>query len=129
MVLDTLSRNALRTLGAFVCVLGLAIGTAGLAALSKSEILKSISNGLSVLPMLVFIGAWATGVVVATVQFVRGRRSDWLQMWRTSFSLPEIDVYITPKMRRETFLFTAILCGLVVLAALVGILPRYIGMS
>jgi hypothetical protein len=125
MVLDTLSRNQLRMLGALVCTIGLCIGTAASGGLFKSRLLQSISDGLAVLLWVVFVAAWVTGLILVIMQLVRGRGfSDWFQMWRKGAVLGDVDVYppVTPKMRRESILFTIVFGALVcvtIIAALV----------
>lgn len=126
MVLEISSRNQLRILGVLVCTLGLCIGTAASGGLLKAHVLQSISDAFLVLLWVVFILAWVSGLILAIVQFVRGRGcGDWFEIWRKSAVLGEVNVYppVTPKMRREAILFTLIfsasLC-VTIIAALVS---------
>ena len=127
MVLDTPSRNSLSLLGALVCTFGLSIGTAASGGLLKSHILQSISDGFFALLWLLFISAWAAGLVYAVVLLVRGRGlGDWFQIWRTSALLGEVNVYptVTPKMRREAIFSTVIFGGLVCITIVAALVSR-----
>lgn len=126
IVFDTSSRNGLRMLGVLVCLFGLVIGTAGWGALAKTSLLQSISDGLLALLWMVFVACWAVGVILAIVQFARGKGFDWFQMWRTSVQLGEINVYppVTPKMQREAFLYTVVFGGAVLITIIAALISR-----
>lgn len=126
IVLDTSSRNGLRMLGVLVCLFGLVIGTAGWGGLAKNSVLQSISNGLLALLWVVFVACCAVGVILAIVQFARGKGFDWFEVWRTSAQLGEINVYppVTPKMQREAFLFSLVFCATVLVTIIAALISR-----
>jgi hypothetical protein len=124
MVLDTGMRNQLRVLGVLVCLFGTGITTDTLGVLLKAHFLNSISEGLWVLMGLIFFAAFGFGLILSIVQLFRGQLFDWFRLWKVSAQLGPVDVSppVTPKMRREANLFTAILLSLASLAAIASLL-------
>ncbi|MGH9588061.1 MAG: hypothetical protein ACRD3F_13985 [Acidobacteriaceae bacterium] len=124
LVLDTGMRNQLRVLGVLICLFGAGISTDALGALLKTAFINSISEGLWALMALIFFAAFGFGLILTVVQLFRGQLFDWFRLWRESAQLGAIDVFppITPKMRREANLFTAVLVSLACLAAAASLL-------
>src|SRR5580700_6660596 len=124
MVLDTTMRNQLRVLGVLVCLFGSGIFTASLGAVLKARFLAAISDGLWVLMGLIFCGAWMLGIILLIWQLFKRRAPNWFEVWRAGVELGPIDMVppVTPKMQRETRLFTMALLALVTIAAAAALL-------
>jgi hypothetical protein len=123
LVLDTGMRNQLRVLGALMCLFGAGIFTDLLGVTLKAHFLNDISGGLWVLMGLIFFAAFGFGLIFSIVQLFKGQLFDWFRVWNVSAQFGPIDVFpaVTPKMRREANLFTAILLTLACLAAVASL--------
>lgn len=126
MILDTTMRNQLRLLGALMCLFGTGIAATVLGSVLKIRALDAASQGLWVLMGLIFFAAWGVGLILAIRQLIRGELFDWWRMWVESAKLGPIDVFppATPKMQKETKLFTVALLSLAALAMAAGIAER-----
>lgn len=124
MVLDTPTRNGLRILGALVCLFGSSILTAGFGAALRLQSLTSISEGLWVLMGCLFIGAWVSGAVLSVWQLSKGQAFNWFEALKLSAQLGPVDVVpsMTPRMQRESRIYTAALLTLAGIAALMSVL-------
>ena len=128
-VLDRFARNQMRMLGMIGSYFGLVILTAALKGILRFRVLQSISDGFLILLWLSFTTAFGFGVVCLIVQLIRGRAigfTDWFQMRKRQVELGPIDVYpaVTPRMSKESKVFTMIYCLLIAGNVLVSILAR-----
>jgi|SRR5580658_2151370 hypothetical protein len=127
-VLDPSHRNQLRFVGALVSFFGAEMFTSILGATVKSEFLKVASDGFLVVMGCLFAGGFCVGLILTAKQLIKGELFDWVRMWRAGHQLGPIDVFppITPKMQRETTLFTivfvALLWGVLIVAAIRSLL-------
>jgi hypothetical protein len=122
MVLDTSPRNSLRAFGMLICLFGAGIATAGLGATFKARALQAMSNSLWALMGLVFLALWCFGLGLAIWRALRKEPfgwSDWFRMRRRAIELGPVEVFpsITPKMRKESLVFTLGFLVLVCIAA------------
>ena len=74
LVLDTSSRNGLRMLERWFCVVGAVIMTAALGGVLKLNFLKSASDRLLILRWLIFAGAFVSGLVQTVKQTIKGEQ-------------------------------------------------------
>ncbi len=124
MVLDTSTRNQLRVLGALICLFGSGILTASVGSALKLRSLNAVSEGLWVLMGLIFFGAWGVGFIVLLWQLFNGQTFNWFRAWKLGVQLGPIDIFppVTPKMRRESQIFTVALLTLVCIASVAALL-------
>ena len=117
---DAYSRNAARALGMLICLFGAGITMQGLGSTFKTQALRSISNGLWSLMVLMFLALWCFGVAHAIWRAIRGKSigwSEWFEMRKRGIELGPIDLFppITPKMQKEALACTV---GFVILVCL-----------
>jgi hypothetical protein len=130
MVLDRAQRNQLRVLGMIMSLFGLVIFTTVLSGLLRFKILDNISKGMLALLWVSFIAAFGSGVIYSIVQVIRGRWKEAFlgsfRMWRQGIELGPIavDPAITPRMHRESIIFTIIYCLLVALPFVIALVVR-----
>jgi hypothetical protein len=117
-VLDRWQRISLRILGVLVSLFGMVILSAALSWSLNIQAFNNISNGFLAELGLLFIFAWAIGLVVAIVQAIRGRLFDWFRYWKQGILLGPINVYppITPAMQKESRAFSIGFCVLILIA-------------
>jgi hypothetical protein len=129
-VLDRFARNQMRMLGMIVSYFGLVLFTAGLKGMMKLEIFQTISDGFLMLLWLSFTVAFSFGVIYLIVQLVRGRAielfRDWFQIRRQQIELGSTNVFpaVTPRMTKESKVFTVIYCLLIAMNVVVSIFVR-----
>ena len=128
-VLDRFARNQMRMLGMIGSYFGLVILTAGLKGILGFQVLQSISDGFLILLWLSFVAAFGFGLIYLVVQLIQGRAigfTEWFQMRKRQTELGPINVYpaVTPRMTKESKVFTVIYCLLIAANVLVSILVR-----
>lgn len=128
-VLDRFARNQMRMLGMIGSYFGLVILAVALKGILRFTVLQSISDGFLILLWLSFTAAFTFGVIYLIVQLIRGRAigfTDWFQMRKRQIELGPIDDYpaVTPRMSKESKVFTMISCLLVAGDVVVSILVR-----
>jgi hypothetical protein len=113
-----------------VSYFGLVIFTAGLQGMLKFEVFQNISDGFLVLLWLSFIASFGFGLIYFVVQLVRGRAIElftgWFEMRKRQIELGPIAVYpaITPRMSKESIVFTVVYCVLVVSTVVISLIVR-----
>jgi hypothetical protein len=100
--------------------------SAALSSFLKIHVLSNVSDGFLAELGLLFIFAWAIGLVLAIMQAIRGQLFDWFRYWKEGIVLGPINVYppITPAMQKESRVFTVGFCVLIAIAIISGFVPN-----
>lgn len=124
LVLDTMQRNLLRVLGAFICLFGSTISAHAIASVSKAHTFDAIGEALGLLLAVTFAIGFFAGVVITSIQTARGELLNWWRMWRAGAELGEVNVFptVTPTMEKEARLFTLVLSCLTCVAVIAALL-------
>lgn len=77
LVLDTMQRNLLRVLGAFICLFGSTISAHAIASVSKAHTFDAIGEALGLLLAVTFGIGFFAGVVITSIQTARGELLNW----------------------------------------------------
>jgi hypothetical protein len=130
MVLDRFQRHQMRMLGMVSSFFGLVIFTNGLSVLLRFKVLDAVSLGMLALLWISFIATFGFGVIYLIIQVIRGRWKEALifsvRKWRQEIALGPIavDPAITPRMHKETVVFTVVYCLLASLPFVIALVGR-----
>jgi hypothetical protein len=111
-------------LGGIDLLFGSSILAASVGSALKLRSLNAVSEGLWVLMGLIFFGAWGVGFIVLLWQLFNGQTFNWFRAWKLGVQVGPIDIFppVTPKMRRESQIFTVALLTLVCIASVAALL-------
>lgn len=123
LVLDRSQRIGLRNLGVVVGFFGLYMGTGILSGMVGSKRVERVAEAFALLLGLSFVLAITSGLVMFSIQLLRGKSFNWWSAWQGG-SLGMINVYpsITPQMEKERRVYSISVCVASGIAIVTGLL-------